>query len=499
MTLSPTLRAGLFAGAGAILAVVMGFMIANGAFFWPGLALGGLTALLVVSVQPLPLSTVVLGGAMVGYVVGNRGFAQLSLLGNFPLLPGEFTLAVGGCALLLHCALQRALPFRRDALNFTILAWMIDGTIRFAFDFRLYGVLALRDYALVYYAAFFFLAQWAAADPAAARFLRRCFLSAVGLLLIIHPVYSAFPDFFLNTITLRGVPLIFFKDDLVGNFLAVGSLLFFVQFERTRRPAWVAVSLLCAGLMVTTGSRSSMVGLALGAGWLALAGRRRLAYTLAASTGFAVLGFAIVANFANRDLRRTPLWAVYERVLSVADPLGQRTYEADVLSKGDNNVFRLVWWQAAIDETLESDRWFGLGFGHDLAARFLREYYPEGGDDFNARSPHNVLVTVFARMGFVGSALFAAILVALAARTWSALRSAERALTAGPWWCAVWIIFAGACFGIVLEGPMGAVVFWTLLGLASAAPLEQENAAPTEAAAALPTAEASASPAGSHS
>jgi hypothetical protein len=29
------------------------------------------------------------------------------------------------------------------------------------------------------------------------------------------------------------------------------------------------------------------------------------------------------------------------------------------------------------------------------------------------------------------------------------------------------VVWTSACFGIVLEGPMGAVIFWTVLGLAN--------------------------------
>jgi hypothetical protein len=34
--------------------------------------------------------------------------------------------------------------------------------------------------------------------------------------------------------------------------------------------------------------------------------------------------------------------------------------------------------------------------------------------------------------------------------------------------CIASVVFLSACFGVVLEGPMGAVVFWTTLGMASA-------------------------------
>ena len=60
--------------------------------------------------------------------------------------------------------------------------------------------------------------------------------------------------------------------------------------------------------------------------------------------------------------------------------------------------------------------------------------------------------------------------------------------TAGVW-CSVWIVLISASFGVVLEGPMGAVTFWVLLGIASAATLPEPapaaEAAPDEANAAL--------------
>jgi hypothetical protein len=44
---------------------------------------------------------------------------------------------------------------------------------------------------------------------------------------------------------------------------------------------------------------------------------------------------------------------------------------------------------------------------------------------------------------------------------------ATRRVTLGLWAC-VWTILVSACFGVVLEGPMGAVVFWSLLGILNA-------------------------------
>ena len=475
MPLAPIWRTRLFALAGAALAVALGVEVAHESFFWPAVGLGSLAAIVLIRAQPLPLPTLLLGGAMLGYIVGNRGFAQLSLTSGFPLLPAEFVLLVGGAILAVQCAWRRELPVRGDALNIALLLWMAYGTGRLLFGLRAHGFAAVRDYALVYYGAFFFLAQHAAREPAGARFLQRTVLAACGVLLVVHPLVTQFPAFFAGSLTLRGTPLIFFKDDLAGNFMSVGALLCFLRFEEKRRTAWLVGSLALAGLMLTTNSRSSMLGLALGALWLGLAGRWRFAGTLAVAAVVAAVAIFAVAEVRNESWRQTPLHRIYERVASIADPFGQRAYATEDAFKGDNNVFRMVWWRTAVEETLETNRWFGLGFGHDLAARFVREYLPEASEEFSARSPHNVLITVFARMGLVGAGLFLAMIAALTVRLWRTLRQPEHIFTTGACGLAAWVLLACAGFGVVLEGPMGAVVFWTLLGLAQPRPEEAEE------------------------
>jgi O-antigen ligase len=482
MTLAPTWRARLFAIAGAVLAVVLGAQIAQESYFWAGLCAGAGVALIVTRGQSLQLDTVLLGALLVGYIVGNRGFAQLSLSRAFPLLPAELVLLITGCILIVSSVQQRRLPWRRDSLNIALLVWMLIGTCRVLFDVRAYGFVAVRDYALVYYGGFFFVAQHAARNAAAVRFLHRSLLAGCFLLLLIHPLVSAMPGFFLSTLTARGVPLIFFKDDLVGNFMAIGSLMFFIRFERSKKLLFLALSLALAALMITTNSRSSMVGLAVGAAWLAVGGRWKFTIALTASGAIAIGAIFLAAYMRSQSWQRTPLQSVYERTLSILDPQGQRAYQGeDTVSKGDNNVFRMVWWRAAIDETRENNVWFGLGFGYDLADRFVRQYFPDSSGDFTARSPHNVLITVFARMGVVGSLAFLSLIGIIAARTLQSLRRSAGDSEASTFWCAAWVILICACFGVVLEGPMGAVVFWILLGLANASEIARpdEHAADT--------------------
>jgi len=84
---------------------------------------------------------------------------------------------------------------------------------------------------------------------------------------------------------------------------------------------------------------------------------------------------------------------------------------------------------------------------------------------------------VLGRMGLAGLAAFLALVAAMAARTWRLARLArtdDAALPALGWWSVSWVMFVSGCFGVVLEGPMGAVIFWTSLGMANATTADLE-------------------------
>ncbi len=83
-------------------------------------------------------------------------------------------------------------------------------------------------------------------------------------------------------------------------------------------------------------------------------------------------------------------------------------------------------------------------------------------------------------MGLLGLVLWIGVIGAMAARTLRLarrVRTDDSALPALGWWSVSWVILTSACFGVVLEGPMGAVVFWTALGLANSSDKETSEAA----------------------
>src|SRR5581483_8698793 len=113
-----------------MLAIFVGWEIGNESMGWPVLTTMVLAGFILMRLQPLPIGTVLLGGALIGYIVGNRGFAQLSLAGNIPLLPAEFVLLVAGVTLIFQCARRHVLPIHRDLLNVAIMAWIAVSSVR---------------------------------------------------------------------------------------------------------------------------------------------------------------------------------------------------------------------------------------------------------------------------------------------------------------------------------------------------------------------------------
>ncbi len=157
--------------------------------------------------------------------------------------------------------MRREMPLRCDFINLSLVTWMCLSSIRLYLDLKNFGVMALRDYATVYYAGFFFLAQRAGASAGERRFIRGCLFAGGITLLFIYPFYAQNPDFFLDHFLIRGTPLIFYKGDLLGTFLAAGSVLAFARFEQRKSRVALVLSLLMAGATMTTNNRASMLGL----------------------------------------------------------------------------------------------------------------------------------------------------------------------------------------------------------------------------------------------
>lgn len=470
--MNPRLRTVLFTGATCMVAVLMAWQIADGGLFSfdaAGIIATGALVLAVgailVRVFRLPVDVIALGLVLIGYLVGNRGFAQLMPLPGLPLLPAETALGLALAWRLIAWAHDRRLPFRIDALNAAVLLWLVIGCARLVFDTR-HGFTAIRDFAMVYYALFFFVAQAMAQAAPANRYLMGCLLTGLLVMPPVLALYQLFPRFFMQDFTLRGTPLVYFKGDLTGTFLGVGALLVFFLARGRWQPLGWAVSGGLFLLVMGGDNRASMVALAAVTVLLIAARRWQFPAWQGAVTALALGMVVLLAAVFDNAWAERKLHGATDRLRSMVDVQGLSRYQSEEsFNKGDNNRFRLVWWKNVVEDTWSRNPVFGLGFGADLAQGFLQEYYPDADEEFSTRSPHNIFITVFGRLGLVGLAVWGWLCTVLAARTWRAVRTGREE---GVLWCMACLIFISACFGVVLEGPMGAVPFWVLLGLAQA-------------------------------
>jgi O-antigen ligase len=131
-------------------------------------------------------------------------------------------------------------------------------------------------------------------------------------------------------------------------------------------------------------------------------------------------------------------------------------------------AYRLEWWGDIVDYTVTGPFfWGGKGFGVNLAT--------DDGFQFEAeethRAPHNSHVTVLARMGVPGLAMWISLQVAFAVSLWVAMRKAQRIGLArwasiDAWLLIYWLaICINASFDPYLEGPQGGIWYWSIIGI----------------------------------
>ena len=463
---------------GLLFAVFIGTRLGQGSWMLPGAI--GLAGLLIglysVFFKAIRLEALILGFLVFGYIVGNRGFAQLTLTQSSPVYFGEAGMMACLALLASRAALKRERVIPRTPLSLAIVAFITLGAVRLAMDLFLAlspasSIVTIRDSATVYYALFFFIAYRVGLDPVGRRLLERCVLiGCIALLPVFLIQFFIAPDLF-NRITFRGYPLIAQKGDLTTTYLAFASFYFFLRPARGTGLLFLrALSVVFFVGMLMLMARAALFGCGCAALLLLLARRPQFVFYQAA-IGFVAFIMLALFQFGQTKGDSNVVTRLTDRVESMVDLSSSHSYRGNTGdSSADNNQFRIVWWRSVYDEMLRKGPVFGLGFGYDLAAGFLRNYYANMFPNWDTRSPHSVWVTVLGRMGFLGLLSFTIVVFLIVRNAIAAARQvAHRRATAQTlaFWTGAIIILGSASFGVVLEGPMGGVLFWTFLGLAA--------------------------------
>ncbi len=148
---------------------------------------------------------------------------------------------------------------------------------------------------------------------------------------------------------------------------------------------------------------------------------------------------------------------------------------ADPRFRQGTKIWRLMWWHDIAEETVFGPFfWSGRGFGENLADAHGYQVSSTN-DPRPLRSPHNSHMAVLARMGVPGMFLWILLqgtLVCGFYRGWK--RAGKRGDSfiqgvIGFVMCFWTVVMVNTSFDVFLEGPQGAIWFWSVAGLGLAA------------------------------
>lgn len=475
-------------------AVVLGggVALAAAAQIQPLIALALLVAVTVLTVawprrtQTLPrLFLYALAVLLIGYAVVGRGFAHL---GVPPVYVGEIVLALGLVAALLGGGVRPAFRSRVVWLIVAFMAWGVWRTVPYLGK---YGVVALRDGVTWGYAVFAILVSAFVLRTGWLPRIVRSYRHLVPLVLIGALAMIALDHFSGIRIVIPGSHAGLFdaKAGAIAVHLAGVGVFLTLGLHRVRNRGtdsvgswmeWVWWGLWLGGFL--------MSGILNRGGMLAMVGALATVFVLRPSPRLAKVAFlgimglsALVVLDLRVDLQKRELST--EQIVANLQSIAGADDEKSLAGTRD---WRLRWWNTILDYTVFGPYfWTGKGFGVNLSIDdgILLHESP---DDPPTRSPHNGHLTVLARMGVPGLALWALLQATFGALMLKAYLRARRErrddwARVNLWILAFWVAFLiHMNFSVFLEGPHGGIWFWSLLGFGIAA-LEIQKSLPRTA------------------
>jgi O-antigen/teichoic acid export membrane protein len=423
--------------------------------------------------------TPALGLLLGGYLFFSKTFAYFHVPGT-PVFVGEIVMAVGLVELLRLPSPWRHLLATSPALK-AALIFLAVCCVRLFLDYPTYGLDAVRDSSIGYYAVFAFLAAAATIfEPTFIPRLLGWYRRVLPAFLIWAPIAILLSDIkALSNVVVPGtdIGINSFKsgDFAVQIAVAVGFLwLRGIRAEggRTASPARIiALSLVgLVGLLV--GLTQSRGGFVSGAAALSVVvvylppGRRRHLILPVAGGLVAITLLVLLVNLRLPiSEREVSLQQVTANIMSII----QRDKNQELSGTVE---WREQLWQRLRDDMLRSGTWrTGLGFGPVLGERYG---VSDPNDPQPLRNAHNSHLTIFARTGVVGLGVWALLWLVWCDRLRRWIRRYPGGARNSDPGLAAWLLAAAvgflvnAYFDPSLEGPQACIWLYVLLGVGAA-------------------------------
>ena len=277
---------------------------------------------------------------------------------------------------------------------------------------------------------------------------------------LLNFILQYFVPFFETVTPFGGIPILLYKNGDMGVQLLISTLLLLYTFENKTLKWRVLLSLVIAldFLILASYSRSGIVAFL--ASMLCfiyfnkdiqLQSRVRLLLKYLPIILLIVtpiyINIKVAENFQGRSVG-------FEQIKNNFSSIVGGTTDA---TSENNVVWRLVWWAKIIDYSLSSPNFFiGKGLGMNLATD----------DDIitlddSLRSPHNFHLNIMSRFGVLLFMIWMYFLIQILRPLFKKQLQGKRLLIG----CILLAFLLNASFDVFLEGPMGAFLFWTWIGL----------------------------------
>ena len=402
---------------------------------------------------------------LLGYALAGKGFAYI---GVAPLFIGEVVLAVGVFAFLITAGWMRVI---RMPPSLAALPLIILGFARLLSCLPDYGLEAARDAVVWGYAAFaLIVASLIAARPERLKTLIERYRTFTKIFLLVSPVAFLLYRFarvylpYLPNASSTG-PIVQVKE---GDALVhLAGILAFWMADPKRNVKWFWAVLLTLNMaMMGVIDRAGVVSFGAvmiicmlakpfhGAAW------RTIAMML---IGVIILWASAIKIDVPGGKGRSISWDQF--VINFLSTFG--TADSEHSAMESNKEWRLNWWRDIVDYTVYGKYfWHGKGFGVNLADDDGYQVHKEA----TLRSPHNVHMTILARMGVPGAIAWLVMHGTWLYCVWRAYIRAKRRKEEA--WAGVFLfLFAyyaafmiNGSFDVFIEGPMGGIWFWTIFG-----------------------------------
>ncbi len=423
---------------------------------------------------------------LIGYIIFDRPFAWIHVPGT-PLFIGEMVIALGA-AVILSSSTGFTGIVRSSASLRVLRSFMAWGAVLLALGILPYSFDAIRDSAIWYYGIIaMYVALLLVSDPERVNRWLVGFAKLLPVALIWFPFATILMAAAPTNLQVPDseVPIFFHRTGNMAVLAAVGVAFLWMadgdsRLFTPRQRVWLTT--VATFVIVLTGlqNRGGLVAsVALFAALMFLLSKRRVEMVMmmmGVMVLFATIGIVFNVKIQLFDDRAISIEQFSQNITSIFDQ------DSGGYRQTETIAWRMRIWERVLDDVSSDSPIMGFGMGFDIGEK----YGITTSEDTPLRNPHNSHVGVLARMGWLGTILWAMLWI-----TWMAeMQTLRRRLRYRnrPRESAVvgWImltpipILINAIFDPTLEGAQVAMLMWAFFGAGSALViLAQQNRFPS--------------------